>query len=1559
MWIGGSIVVFILTLQSLFFFFGDEILKESILVAFRRYAVEQFHQNHLPKLDFNELRVNLLGGNVTITNLEYHNGLPLTDSLNTVHTQYRFGIPRLEIEGVRLWDIYRQNQFQFDQIHLSSPHISVKQQWATNPVDTTESVTDGPRAMIAEQERKIYETIQENVKLLAFNRLEIIDASFEIDLANVSPPQTNSFSNSSDWFAHRFTIILEGFLLDSAALHREDRLLFTKDIQIKLGEYRFVLPDSSYTIQADTLSFSTQQQKLAFRELEVIPLRAKDSSKWYALRVPQLAMTNVDLNRMYYRKIVEVDSLQIDRPQLQGYSQASPRKFQLGKAPPHLGQVHPDTLYTLVEKYWKRIGINQFAISNGTLKMYDVEEDTLTWLDMPQYSLSFSDFQLDSSVNQQLVDSLSHVLPMDSILLTGENIQLWSADRQHYFAANELTVRTDRAVKYSCDIVFDSARVQPRVDSLAQFLTDISPPRLGYNIRTSEVSLHGLNLEDLSFTKFADVDSVCVRHPEVVVANFSDIPFGLLPRRNNDTSPSATASDSASNTIKEVFYNWSHARLNLYPVVAPNRKDAWLEQMLVNTLQLDSGHVEILKANEGRTGFTEIAHVGKLFGYYRNVSIGNEAHPLIAIADTTALSSQVSVFADEVDMRLNNSWFQFPYNPNSAVSAGWLEAQEVSLSTFSSQGYVKQVKFWPNRSATHFSVGRMEQLEIPYFAISGINFGELYNLQTADFKQVSMISPTIRLQLGQKVNRKQQKGDFSMPELYDQVEPYLNQLAIEKLQIQQAAITIEPNGKNGSANWFSTPSLSVDVVDFLLDSVTNLIPERPFYSREVRVAMDEFEFSLPVEEDQEEFQAERFLYSSYSDQLTIDNLHRTRDSLDALEDIEELTVTQLALHRMNFYRYFTEHEMEVEKVIVRRPAISVKTQVGRSKRSFPKEPARKGRALQPELYPKIKSVTKGIYVDQFTVEEGIFSFLQQDTDTLHYLEIDSMLMRAYRLAIDSISHQREAKMFFADEINFDIHVSNYLLRMPEAQQSLQFREAVLTNQEDRISVSGLEIKPYGFRSGNLTNFPAKNLLALSTPSLQIVGLDVAQTFLKGRLAINQANIMNPEITLYQFAPDSLTTSKKPSRWSDVAPSFLNTLAVNQINFTNGTVKIFNNPRDPIPAFGAERLDMSVLGLQVDSLAYARLVSDPPENATSSNITRKLLLADDLLVRIRDYQIVVSDTIYTARADLISLSTKNPQLEISGLELVPRIPRYQYVDVFPFQKTRVAAQVKTIRFSDINFEELIKQRHLQARKVTITGPQIDAFKDARVPRNAKRTLPMHQEMLLNLGFLLTLDTIQVTNGFISYAERVPEASQEGIITFDNLNGLLLNATNHPERLRDSAIFRMQVSTEVMGEGKLKATFSFPMADEQMRFSVNGTLGPMDLRTYNPVLNHSAFINIQDGYANSMRFYVQGDRNRSSGELRFNYYDLSVMLIDKNKGKPGLDERVGSLIANAFVVKSDNPKAVFFRVGEVDYERDPSRSIFSYWWRSLLSGIKSSIGIQPVAERIRDETIIEDE
>jgi hypothetical protein len=51
---------------------------------------------------------------------------------------------------------------------------------------------------------------------------------------------------------------------------------------------------------------------------------------------------------------------------------------------------------------------------------------------------------------------------------------------------------------------------------------------------------------------------------------------------------------------------------------------------------------------------------------------------------------------------------------------------------------------------------------------------------------------------------------------------------------------------------------------------------------------------------------------------------------------------------------------------------------------------------------------------------------------------------------------------------------------------------------------------------------------------------------------------------------------------------------------------------------------------------------------------------------------------------------------------------------------------------------------------------------------------------------------------------------------------------------------------------------------------------------------------------------------------------------------------SVLANTFKVKSDNT-GENIRTGAINVEREINKSVFNYWWKSMLSGLKSSIGL----------------
>ncbi|MEO0332808.1 MAG: hypothetical protein AAF223_14180, partial [Bacteroidota bacterium] len=126
---------------------------------------------------------------------------------------------------------------------------------------------------------------------------------------------------------------------------------------------------------------------------------------------------------------------------------------------------------------------------------------------------------------------------------------------------------------------------------------------------------------------------------------------------------------------------------------------------------------------------------------------------------------------------------------------------------------------------------------------------------------------------------------------------------------------------------------------------------------------------------------------------------------------------------------------------------------------------------------------------------------------------------------------------------------------------------------------------------------------------------------------------------------------------------------------------------------------------------------------------------------------------------------------------------------------------------------------------------------------------------------------------------------------------------------------------------------------------GKLDRMHLSKINKFLEPVAFASVQNGVANRLSFEIEADRYSAQGEVHFMYSGLKIALLNQEDPQnPAIRELLGTWLANWFVVKTDNPtRNQSLRVGHIHYERDPNRSVFSYWCYSLLSGLKESIGL----------------
>ena len=334
------------------------------------------------------------------------------------------------------------------------------------------------------------------------------------------------------------------------------------------------------------------------------------------------------------------------------------------------------------------------------------------------------------------------------------------------------------------------------------------------------------------------------------------------------------------------------------------------------------------------------------------------------------------------------------------------------------------------------------------------------------------------------------------------------------------------------------------------------------------------------------------------------------------------------------------------------------------------------------------------------------------------------------------------------------------------------------------------------------------------------------------------------------------------------------------------------------------------------------------------------------LRLRDASFFSKDSLYAFQLDEVNADPVNQQLSVSGFSMLPQKSVYQFARSVGHQVDRVKLSVKKMTLNRIDLHYLLTEQAFLVGMISLESPVLEVFKDKRLVASPKSTKPLLQEALRRIPVPFRLDTLQLKKGSIRYREHVNHAPESGGIYFDNTFVSGYNITNLDNLSADEMLMEADLETYFMGESLLKISLDVPLDDQSGYHRVKGEMYDLPLQSLNNMLENTAFASVKSGFAYALKFDMQLDENQSSGDLHFAYRDLKINLLSKeNPEETGLKENITSLLANWIVVKTNNPdnNRKPLRIGEINFKREADKPIFNYWWKSLLSGIKGSVGM----------------
>lgn len=308
------------------------------------------------------------------------------------------------------------------------------------------------------------------------------------------------------------------------------------------------------------------------------------------------------------------------------------------------------------------------------------------------------------------------------------------------------------------------------------------------------------------------------------------------------------------------------------------------------------------------------------------------------------------------------------------------------------------------------------------------------------------------------------------------------------------------------------------------------------------------------------------------------------------------------------------------------------------------------------------------------------------------------------------------------------------------------------------------------------------------------------------------------------------------------------------------------------------------------------------------------------------------------ADSVSATYPSGEVALSGIRIYSRHDKYELSQVVGHQIDWLDLEIEKIAFQVTDPPKAVRENKLRVPSVRIRGLKGIVFKDKRWPFPERPDRAMPHQMIASIPFPLVIDSILLQESNIVYEEYVEKATEPGHVAFRQLEAKLT-----PLRNDTSMVAHLEARAMVMGEGRLEAHFDIPLQNGAGSYAAYGRLGQMDMKSVNEILQHSAGVSVESGRVDQLDFSFTYDDDSSSGEVHFAYSDLKVQLLDRDgEGVfSEVGEDIGSWFVNSFVAKTHNTPGDNFRTGVIEMERNKKKSIFNYWWKSLFSGLKSSI------------------
>jgi len=573
----------------------------------------------------------------------------------------------------------------------------------------------------------------------------------------------------------------------------------------------------------------------------------------------------------------------------------------------------------------------------------------------------------------------------------------------------------------------------------------------------------------------------------------------------------------------------------------------------------------------------------------------------------------------------------------------------------------------------------------------------------------------------------------------------------------------------------------------------------------------------------------------------------------------------------------------------------------------------------------------------------------------------NLLVDQFRL--DSVTLNQDFTTFpFVD--NAVINFNDFHLNLKDSIHAFRAKEIELSLIDSLLWLRGIDL---GARQGQnqvaaLDSSGISSTYDIKIPDAKLFGINYGALLKNRDLKARTALLNQPKLDLTIFTElkekygsrEELSVQNPQFNLYPSISKQLNSIYLPKVQVVDMALDYHRHAPSDTFDINLPKLSITATNWLVDSLAYG--------------LPNKFFHSDDVLLHVHDYATLSKDGLTELSLKDASLSLANSSFQIDQLEYHPTVSPYQYALKLGEQKMSTQLLAQGIH-GQIDMIKYLQQRKLEGSKIAVDSLQVDMFRDMEMPESFERKYPpLPQDLLRRMKMPFKLDTFELKHANLVYehhgvkttpyysfnAEKHQiDTAKTGSIWMNDMYAMLTNITNDTLLSKDHQYMNLDLETQIMGQGQTEARIEFDLLAPHYDYKLEGEVEEIELPVLNSILGAAVKLNINSGNVKYLKFRIRANDSISEGTVRFRYKDLQIAVIDKHKENIS----VLSLIANA-VIRKNNPKpGRLLKEGQVFSRRDPTKSVTNQITMALLSGIRSSIGVESkeLREKIKYESM----